>query len=198
MTKAAPKLAPATRELVLDAAERVVVMQGVARMTLDEVAREAALTKGGLLYHFPSKEALTEAMVDRFVRRFDEAVLDCSAADENPLNRSIRSYVRATAGQSTFTGDTFDRVNAAITAALANYPERLEPVRQQSERNQRLIVSDAEDPMLATIIRFAIDGLWLGENFGLMRIDDAAREAICQRLIDWTEHRNLPGSGTGA
>ena len=50
---------------MLDAAEVVVVRQGIANLTLDAVAAEAGLSKGGLLHHFPSKDRLIEAMVVR-------------------------------------------------------------------------------------------------------------------------------------
>ena len=42
------------RERILDAAESVVIEQGVTGMTLDAVAARAKVSKGGLLYHFPS------------------------------------------------------------------------------------------------------------------------------------------------
>jgi AcrR family transcriptional regulator len=50
---------------MLDAAEAVVVRQGIANLTLEAVAAEAGMSKGGLLHHFPSKDRLVEAMVVR-------------------------------------------------------------------------------------------------------------------------------------
>ena len=44
-----------TQEQILDAAEAVVIERGVKGMTLETVAAKANLSKGGLLYHFPSK-----------------------------------------------------------------------------------------------------------------------------------------------
>jgi AcrR family transcriptional regulator len=186
-----------TRNLILDAAEKVVASTGVANMTFDEVSRVAGISKGGVLYHFPSKEALTEAMVERFIDRFDKAVDEAAEGDRNPVGRNIRSYVRATVGEPPLTGELFDRANGAITAALANFPERLEPVRRQSARNQRKIEDSNLDPVFATIIRLAIDGLWLAENFNLMRFDPALKAAIGDRLTAWTELRQLPDPKRG-
>ncbi len=186
-----------TRNVILDAAEKVVASTGVANMTFDEVSRAAGISKGGVLYHFPSKEALTEAMVERFIDRFDEAVDEAAEGDRNPVGRNIRSYVRATVGEPPLTGELFDRANGAITAALANFPERLEPVRRQSARNQRKIEDSHLDPVFATIIRLAIDGLWLAENFNLMRFDPALKAAIGDRLVAWTELRQLPDPKRG-
>ena len=181
-----------TRSAILEAAERVVAAKGVASLTFEEVAREAGVSKGGVLYHFRSKDALTQAMIERFVERFDAAFEAAAHGDQNPVGRRIRAYVRATVGEPPLTGELFDRANGAITAALAKYPERLAAVRLQSDRTQREIESDTLDPILATIIRLAIDGLWLAENFNLMRFDPALKAAVGERLTDWTQLRALP------
>ena len=186
-----------TRNVILDAAETVVATMGVANLTFDEVAREASVSKGGVLYHFPSKEALTEAMIERFITRFDTAVEEAAASDSAPVGRNVRAYVRATMGEPPLTGELFDRANGAITAALANYPERLEPVRQQSARSQRMIEDGSLDPIFATIVRLAIDGMWLAENFNLMRFDPNLKAAVGERLIAWTTLKELPDPNKG-
>ncbi|MCL4694718.1 MAG: TetR/AcrR family transcriptional regulator, partial [Candidatus Hydrogenedentes bacterium] len=53
---------PSCNDLLLDSAEAVVVEGGPSRLTLDAVAEKAGVSKGGLLYHFPTKDALVEAM----------------------------------------------------------------------------------------------------------------------------------------
>lgn len=62
-----------TRNEVLDAAEALVAESGVIALTFEAVARATGISKGGILYHFPSKDALTAAMIERFTTRFDEA-----------------------------------------------------------------------------------------------------------------------------
>jgi len=186
-----------TRNVILDAAETVVATMGVANLTFEEVAREAGVSKGGVLYHFPSKEALTEAMIERFIDRFDTAVAKAAESDSEFVGRNIRAYVRATVGEPPLTGELFDRANGAITAALANFPERLEPVRQQSARSQQMIEDDTLDPIFATIVRLAIDGMWLAENFNLMRFDPNLKAAVGERLIAWTKLQQLPNPKNG-
>ncbi|GCB56911.1 hypothetical protein rerp_33190 [Rhodococcus erythropolis] len=51
-------MAADTRDRILDALEKLLLVSGVAQVTLEGVAAEAGVSKGGLLYHFPSKEAL--------------------------------------------------------------------------------------------------------------------------------------------
>ena len=54
-----------TRESLLDAAELLFLHQGVAVTTLEEIAREAGLTRGAVYWHFDNKMALFQAMVAR-------------------------------------------------------------------------------------------------------------------------------------
>ena len=51
--------------VLLDAAEAVVARQGIANLTLEAVAAEAGISKGGLLHHFRTKDRLIEALVTR-------------------------------------------------------------------------------------------------------------------------------------
>ncbi|MBQ0819063.1 helix-turn-helix transcriptional regulator, partial [Microvirga sp. HBU67558] len=52
-----------SRERILDAAAELVSEIGSGRLTLDTVAERAGLSKGGLLYNFPTKDALLQGMV---------------------------------------------------------------------------------------------------------------------------------------
>ncbi len=58
---------PHTREEILTAAERVIAQLGVKRLTIEQVAKAAGMSRGGLLYHFASKEALIQGMQTRFI-----------------------------------------------------------------------------------------------------------------------------------
>lgn len=183
-----------TRDLILDAAELIVDRDGVNALTFDALAAEAGVSKGTTLYHFDCKEALTAAMIERFVARFDTAWADAIHEDKEALGRRIRAYVTATFNGEAITGKTFDKVNGAITAALTNFPERVEPVRQQGQRHQAAIQADGLDPIFASIIRMANDGLWFAESFNLMRYDPKLKQAVAERLIAWTRLQGLPSA----
>jgi AcrR family transcriptional regulator len=47
----------ATRDRLLDAFEGLLIAHGPRAATLDAVAAAAEVSKGGLLYHFPSKSS---------------------------------------------------------------------------------------------------------------------------------------------
>jgi TetR/AcrR family acrAB operon transcriptional repressor len=68
----------ATREALLDAAERIFRGKGVAHTTLAEVAEAAGLTRGAIYWHFRDKAELFEAMCERAAMPM-EAMLGCAA-----------------------------------------------------------------------------------------------------------------------
>jgi AcrR family transcriptional regulator len=78
---------------ILDAAEAVVLESGARHMTLDAVAVKAGVSKGGLLYHFPTKDALLRAMLDRLRKQLDEAwKKKCKGVKEGP-GRKIKASI---------------------------------------------------------------------------------------------------------
>ncbi len=82
------------REAVLKAAEHIVTHEGVQHLTIARVAEEAGLSRGGVFYHFPTKEALIEGMVQRLVMLFDQALTEMMAQDPEPYGRLTRAYAR--------------------------------------------------------------------------------------------------------
>ena len=117
------------RERILEAAERVVGDVGAARMTLDGVAQAAGVSKGGLLYHFPSKEALLGALAKRYV----EGMVDCVERAKSGMGetegRDLKSCIVGTLQQqprSKMLG-----MGAALFAAAANDLTLLEVIRER-------------------------------------------------------------------
>lgn len=180
-----------TRGTILDAAERLVLDVGVARLTLEAVAREAGLSKGGLLYHFPAKEALVRAMIARYGDRFDRAREGLAQTDPEPGGRRTRAYIEATLGLGAESGTDFDSLGAALIAAVANDPSWLDPMRERYRAWQADIEDDGIDPVTATLLRLAIDGLWMTEVFGFAKISPALRRRVLDRLMALSEQPTI-------
>ena len=65
----------ATRNRILDAAQQLVLLQGFGGTSVDAVIESAGTTKGGFFHHFPSKQELAQALVERYVAE-DMELLD--------------------------------------------------------------------------------------------------------------------------
>jgi len=169
-------------DAVLDAAELVVRRDGSARMTLEAVAAQANVSKGGLLYHFPSKEALLKAMVDRMVLSFDVALAAAQHSDANPPGVWTRAYVRTTAGGGS--PSEHDLTSISILAAVALDPSLVAPLRERYVGWRAQAARDGLRPADAAIAALAADGLWLADLLGFAPPEGEERRVIVERLLE--------------
>ena len=80
-----------TRDAILDAAQHIAAHKGAGHVTLDAVAKESGLSKGGVLYHFPNKDSLINSMLQRLIQQ-NRAV---QAAHEAELSTQPHHTTRA-------------------------------------------------------------------------------------------------------
>ena len=83
---------PSNKTGILDAAVRVVEAAGVTAVTLESVAAEAGLTKGGLMYHFTTREALLAGIHSHLAAQWEaqlEAELGGPASGATPDQRLV-------------------------------------------------------------------------------------------------------------
>ena len=78
-----------SKEKILNAAEARLLAHGPSGLVLDAIAADAGISKGGLLHHFRTKEALVAGLCDRMLARFDEELAALSGAD--PESRGART-----------------------------------------------------------------------------------------------------------
>ncbi len=171
------------QDRLLDAAERVVARDGVSTLTLEAVAREAGVSKGGLLYHFPSKSDLITAFVERIGSRCEAK----QAADVEPTG-TPGAFTRAYLRIRTQPIDPQEQpIKTALLAAAATDKRYLDPIRKRSEQWQRQLETDGIDPAVATIVRLAIDGMCLCSMFGFPVPDGELRSQVIEKLLAMTK-----------
>ncbi|ASS67955.2 MULTISPECIES: TetR/AcrR family transcriptional regulator [unclassified Paenibacillus] len=170
--------AASKRNAILRVACKLVREQGASKLTLDAVAREAGISKGGLLYHFPSKEALIQATLDDFLDRFENQTEARAAA-----GCGSHPWTRAYLTQSFQTSPDDLETSAAVLAAASGNPALLSPMRERYEAWQSRIVSESRSPALATIARLAADGLFFCELFHLAPLEPRLRSEVLDALL---------------
>lgn len=168
---------------ILHAASKVVGEKGIFNLTLEAVAEQAGISKGGLLYHYPSKEALVKGMVEHLASNYREKIADNAEADPIEKGKWTRSFLDVTFNQSYENKD----MNAGLLAAKAVNSDLLEPIREAYKEWQHDIENDGLDPVKATIIRLAIDGIWLSELFDIYQIEDVKKDEVYRTLKAWAQ-----------
>src|SRR5262249_36166714 len=86
------------RRQLLQVAARLASEQGIAALTLDAVSGASGVSKGGLLHHFPNKNALLDALFDRLLEGLDADIEEIMRSDPVPHGRFTRGYLGAVAG----------------------------------------------------------------------------------------------------
>lgn len=211
-----------TRERILLGANVVALRDGIQNLTLEAVAEEAGLSKGGLLYHFPSKEALVAGLVDYFTERFEQllvhgnessaattpsgsveptATSDASASSPSAVASGVPAPSASAVAKSgtptiptpgAFTRAFIDasfhdvaqsgQFSAGLLAAIVVNPELLEGVQRKFEGWHEQIRNDGLDPTMASLLRYAADGIWAAALLGLAPPDEPLRNRLQQLM----------------
>jgi AcrR family transcriptional regulator len=143
---------------VLDAYETLLIEKGSAAVTLDSVAAAAGVSKGGLLYHFGSKDALAEGLLARLRDRSDADAEAIRTAPEGSVDHYVRTSTPGYASRGLARSylaalrlaDGSPAGRAARAALAAVDAAGFEALR-----------ADLGDPVLAMLAQLVGDGLYL-------------------------------------
>lgn len=159
----------------------VEVLRRGGALTMDAVAREAGLTRPGVLHHFASKEALTVAVVDHIVDLWEEDLRKRARSDDSALGR-LRSYV-----DFALTAE-FDASDLALLADVrlrdrlcARWIEQLDPWLGWN------VNGPAAQRAGLRAARLLADEAWMNSALGISTVHQDEREnlhAIALGLID--------------
>jgi AcrR family transcriptional regulator len=163
---------PSRRRELIDAAIAVIRRDGAQALTLDAVAAEAGVSKGGVLYHFGSKRALIDGLVSCWLEEFDERLRseDLAAA-----------YVRAS--DLSAAAPEHSASEFGMLAALVEDPEVLEVARERYAEWMDRMLGGALAREDAWLVRLAADGLWYSDLLGIAPPQGEDRRRVLARLL---------------
>lgn len=158
MTASEKTPAIGTRDRILDAFETLLGEGGERASTLDAVAAAAGVSKGGLLYHFGSKDALIDGVLARLGEMVVLDVADIRSSEAGPVAHLIRT--------STATGSALDRALVAVSRlAQASNSRARQALRTANDAWYDVILETVGDATLARTIMLISDGLCYGSAF---------------------------------
>lgn len=171
------------RDRILEAAERVITEVGAARLTLDGVAQAAGVSKGGLLYHFPSKESLVGALAQRYVETWDECMVVAKTTVGEGKASDLKSCIVGVLGAD----PRSKAMGAVLLAAAANDLGLLEVIRARIAEYTAEIEATSADFARAAIVSLAVDGLKMRESLRISPFTPAQREQIVNELLQMAD-----------
>jgi len=152
------------RDALLDVAEAIVIEQGAGKLSFDEIAKRAGVSKGGVLYCFPNRQDLVAAMARRDLERFDGDVANHKLNDTT-RGDDMLAHLAATRDENRALASKA----ASLMAALAGAPEHAEPMR---DHYRRLLERFGSDNERARTVLFAAEGAFLLRGLGLVSLSD--------------------------
>jgi len=147
------------RRALLDCAAQIAAEQGAQAITIQAVAERAGVTKGGLLHHFDSKQALLAAVFSDLLDQMDREIDRSMAGDTVMRGRFTRAYVRACFSDRVL-GER--SLWAALSVAIVSEPAlRTLWSAWLDGRMARHVETDGDPALVA--VRLAADGVWLAD-----------------------------------
>ena len=110
-----PGTRTSARETILGAAASIAREQGVLGLSVDRICELAGVSKGGFFYHFPTKDALVEAVITSELDRFEasiEAHVEQGCSYAEGFVESMLAFVATN-------GEMMGSVNAALASGAA-------------------------------------------------------------------------------
>jgi AcrR family transcriptional regulator len=180
-----------SRESILQAAEEIVAKRGPAHLTLETAATQAKVSKGGLFYHFRSKEALLEAMIRRAMELLETEQANVAESLTGERNGKMKANIIGTLRQL----EGQRPVLIAVVAAVANDPKLVEPVRESLRKDFQALCGELNLRMEDVAILFlASQGLLLTELLNLSFLTPSQIRKVTQRMLDMVEEFDRPDS----
>jgi len=181
-----------TRELVFEACNRILRRNGLADLTLENVAEEANLSKGGLLYHFPNKETLIEALVAYNNDKFEIRLSTLAEEEGSDAGAWVRAYAKASLEKIAESGNA--SLYSSLIAAEERYAGAHELMRRKYIDWQQQVENSGLDAARATLVRLVVDGLWFLEMHHYAPPDAQLRSEIVDLVMQLT-YDSVPITG---
>jgi AcrR family transcriptional regulator len=170
-----------SRAAALDAALVIIARDGPGRLTLDAIARESGLSKGGVMHQFRTKEAVLKALLERQMAHFDAFANNAMAKMREATAYPELATQIATLREAATTPNS---ASLALLAAMVENPGLMAEPRQLDAKRVAAIKAEAKDPDLALLRWAAARGLLLSGLFGMSPLSKEEHQRLFARLLD--------------
>jgi AcrR family transcriptional regulator len=173
---------------ILDAAEGIVLARGVPALTLDAAAKLAGVSKGGLLYHFASKDALMRGLVDRIDAEMQADWTTAQARTPPGPAHATRTVLTWAFHCPPDEQSKIMRRGAVLLAAHHHDSAMIDPVRRLHAAIREAVQQEGA-PGVGLAVMAATDGLFVAGLFNIWQPTEqeaAEIEAALARLIGQT------------
>ncbi|MEV0584454.1 TetR family transcriptional regulator [Nonomuraea sp. NPDC050310] len=165
------------KERILDGALDLLRAEGGGAVTLDATAKQVGLTKPGLMYHFPTKNALMLGVVDHVGARWERLLLAHLGQPKETASprQRIQAYVEVALSER------FDRADFAVFSD-ALYREALTETWVRRFESWVTVPTTLPPAVRArlTAARLLADGYWMADATGVFPVPEQDRQQVLE------------------
>src|SRR5688572_28296559 len=162
-----------TSDKILAAARRIVERDWAGALTFDELVKESGFTRGGITYHFPTKEDLLRCLLDADCSKWDASDAALPPCDCAPEAARLLGFIRSLTAQD----ESHRRFLCGMLSAATLDPSLMDPCRQElRERLGRKQWSERD--LRLHLIHLAAEGLMWQELFQMYSMPGPARARL--------------------
>lgn len=177
---------PKARQTILDAARRIVRERGAGNLTYEELVHQSGVTRGGITYHFATKDALLRALIEADIQQWCELEQQLRPDIANEETAELVAYIR----RHTEHNEDKRQYVAGMLSAVTLDHSLLDSVREFEEA-RRVDIEWSDRQLREQLLRLASEGLFWSEVFGCSKLPADVRErlvALMEQLAgEWTE-----------
>ena len=170
------------RNSILDAVSRVVARDGLVNTTIDAIAAEAGVSKGGVLYYFSSKKALLLGMVDRYEAGFLERRRKVIESLPDTPQRLLKATVTLMLQDMEASRDETPNFGTVL-----DDPEVCKRVGEFKKRVFKEVCAGLADQEAVALVMYAVDGMWMDLRFTTMVVSRKRRSEAMRELIKYID-----------
>ena len=170
------------RRALLDQAARITLEQGLSKVTFQAVADAVGVTKGGIMHHFATKNALILEVFHDAMAKFEAEVDSAMAKDPVSYGSFTRAYIDATISLGEKGQEEFDSQATLYVLMLGDSEMRKLWAKWANDQLQKHEATDNTETLC--MVRLVADGIWLSDFSGI-NISD--KKSLRERLIKMTQ-----------
>jgi AcrR family transcriptional regulator len=163
------------RERIFEATAKVAAEEGPAHLTLERVAEVAGVSKGGLLYHFASKNELLLGLIEHEADKFEAAIQDM-------VDKGV-PFLQAYVDVVCETHRSLAQVAPALIAAAAVDRSLLAPFKGRCDAWNQKLNDYGVSPASAQAAMMLGDGLLVGTALGVVTVTDEDMKQLKKRML---------------
>jgi AcrR family transcriptional regulator len=171
------------RERLMSCMMDIVRDEGAGALTYDNLVAKSGLTRGGILYHFPSKDSMLQGLVDDYIRQEVEKV----EARWEKHGKTADGLLKAEIECALEADDKDQQINVSLLPVVIQNPAMMKEIQQIVEERYQNLDQTSIGFEKAALTLLVVDAFEMSKAFGFTLLSEKKRKQILKFLYALVE-----------